>query len=149
MKIYSRGFAELQKEVERKLSCSTDAVIEHLAKCYLMPDHFAVNHWRQEIFGLIHRVDMLKNGEKFPSAKQIYNWTYGKKQDLVMDIRWLSKFVEGICEDYSIELDKSLTEFMVDFDSICTAYFQWLANGLSQTGLINKSEAYAKLHAIL
>lgn len=90
----------------------------------------------------------MKNGKKFPTAKQIYSWTYGKKQDLVTDIRWFSKFVNGICEDYSIEIDKSPAEFMMDFDSVCVEYFQWLANELSQSGILNRSEVYAELNYI-
>ena len=148
MKIYIRGFAELQREIERKLSERTDEVIEHLGKCYLQPNHSAINHWKQEIFRLINRIDKLKNGKKFPTAKQIYSWTYGKKQDLVTDIRWFSKFVNGICEDHSIEIDKSPAEFMMDFDSVCVEYFQWLANELSQSGILNRSEVYAELNYI-
>lgn len=79
MKIYIWGFAEAQKEVERRLSAHTDEIIEHIIKLVLMPDNSARNHWEGEIAGQLKSIDRLKNSKKFPSAKQIYKWTYGKK----------------------------------------------------------------------
>lgn len=80
MKIYIRGFAETQKEVERRLSAHTDEIIEHIIKLVLMPDNSARNHWEGEIAGQLKSIDRLKNSKKFPSAKQIYKWTYGKNR---------------------------------------------------------------------
>lgn len=149
MKIYIRGFAELQREVERKLSAHTDEIIDHLMKCYLMPNHSAINHWKQEIAIQINRIDKLKNGKKFPTAKQIYSWTYGKKQDLVTDIGFLSKLIKGVCEEYSVEVMESPYEIMDKFDFICTEYFKWLATELSRVGMVNRSEVYTKLNELL
>lgn len=149
MKIYIRGFAELRKEVERKLSEHTDVVIEHLMKCYLMPNHSALIHWKQEIATQINRVDKLKNGKKFPSAKQIYNWTYGKKQDLVTDIRWFSGLVQDVCDEYNLILENDPLDFQSEFDKLCQNYFEWLANELSVRGLVPRSEIYTKLDALL
>ena len=79
MKIYIRGFAEMQREIERKLASHTDEIIEHIIKLVLMPGSSARNHWQGEIAGQLKSIDKLKNTKKFPSAKQIYKWTYGKK----------------------------------------------------------------------
>ena len=149
MKLYIRGFAEMQREIERNLTAHTDEIIEHLLKCYLMPEHSSVNHWKSEIANQIYKVDRLKNNKKFPSAKQIYKWTYDKKQDLITDVRWFTKYVGMICEEYSIDIDESPADFMGDFDRICVEYFTWLSNELSQIGLISKSEIYSKLNELL
>lgn len=149
MKIYIRGFAELQKEVERNLTSHTDEVIEHLLKLYLMPNHSANNHWKKEIASQIYKVDRLKNNKKFPSAKQIYNWTYDKKQDLITDVRWFTKFCNMICKEYSVELEQFPGDFIGDFDSICVSYFKWLAEELSDIGLVTSDEIYQKLDELL
>lgn len=149
MKIYIRGFAEIQREIERNLTSHTDEIIEHLLKCYLMPDHSAISHWKREIANQIYKVDKLKNNKKFPTAKQIYNWTYGKKQDLVTDIRWFSGLVKNICDEYLIEIDTDPSDFMNEFDNICYEYFTWLAKELSIRGLIPYSEIYQFLNGLL
>lgn len=149
MKIYIRGFAEAQKEIERDLTSHTIVVIEHLMKIYLMPDHESAYHWKKEIASQIYIVDKLKNNKKFPTAKQIYSWTYGKKQDLITDRKWFQIFVEDICEEYNRDLIESPMNFMNEFDDICVSYFQWLSNELSQTGRVSKSAIISKIDQLI
>lgn len=149
MKLYIMGFAEAQKAVERRLTEHTDEILEHLLKCFIMPQHTATQHWKQEIASQIYKVDRLKAGKKFPSAKQIYSWTYHKKQDLITDPRWFSKFVYGICDQYGVELEISPDVFMPEFDAICVKYFKWLSEELSDVGLVTRGEVYQKLDELL
>ena len=149
MKIYIRGFAESKKDVERFLSQQTREIIDHLLKCYLMPNHPSANHWKKEIASFFYEVDKLKNTKKFPTAKQIYNWTYGKKQDLVTDERWFSKLVNMTLKEYNMESSENPCDFMSEFDSICVEYFTWLSKELSDVGLVTYDEIYQKLNELL
>lgn len=149
MKIYIRGFAEMQREVERTLSAHTGEVIEHMLKCYLMPDHPAVNHWKSEIANQLNHVDKLKSSKKYPISSQIYNWTYGNNKHMITDLAQFADLVGIICSDYSIELNISYEELADTFDSICKEYFSWLAEKLNKTGTIKNSDIYRKLDELL
>lgn len=146
---YIYGFADSRKDMERELSSHTLEIIEHLLKIYLMPEHESAYHWKKEIASQIYCVGKLKNTKKFPTAKQIYEWTYYKKQDLVTDKRWFAKLVFGICEEYDIELLEDSNDFMYDFDDVCVSYFQWLASELSDVGLLTKPEIIAKITELI
>lgn len=114
-----------------------------------MPQHTATQHWKQEIASLIYKVKRLKSGKKLPSARQIYNWTYHKKQDLITDPRWFSAFVYDICDEYGVELEITPDTFMSEFDAICVKYFKWLSEELSDVGLVSRCEVYQKLDVLL
>jgi hypothetical protein len=145
VKIYIRGFAEMQREVERTLSAHTGEVIEHMLKCYLMPDHPAVNHWKSEIANQICSVNKLKNTKKYPTANKIYAWTYEQNCAILTNYTKFSNFVREICNDYSIETIEPVKDIMDDFNKICKEYFSWLANMLSTSGKAASTDIYDKL----
>lgn len=149
MKIYIRGFAELQREVERKLSTHTDEIIEHIIKLILMPKNSARNHWQSEIAGQIRTIDKLKSSKKFPTAKQIYNWTYGKKQDLVTDVGWMGVSIDEIEYQYKITNELSVKKVCDMVDSACFEYFKWLSTELSRVGKVSTPDIYKKLDSLL
>ena len=64
MRIFVTEFAESKKEIERELKPKTENIIEHLFKLYLVPEHTAVNHWKQEIYSFLHTIDKLKGNIK-------------------------------------------------------------------------------------
>ena len=66
-----------------------------------MPNHSALNHWKQEIYSFIHNVDKLKGNKRFPTSKQIYDWTYGKKEDV-----WTTKELVQIMNDFDENYSK-------------------------------------------
>lgn len=149
MKIYIRGFAEAQKEIERRLSAHTDEIIEHIIKLVLMPDNSARNHWEGEIAGQLKSIDRLKNSKKFPSAKQIYKWTYGKKQDLVVDAKWMGVSIREIEEIYDVYIDQSVYDICDTVDEVCTNYFQWISIELSTVGKVSTPTIYRKLDELI
>ncbi|MCM1232045.1 MAG: hypothetical protein NC489_18140 [Ruminococcus flavefaciens] len=149
MKIYIRGFAEAQKEVERKLSAHTDEIIEHIIKLIVMPDNSARNHWEGEIAGQINRIERLRNSKKFPKAKQIYDWTYGKKQDLVTDRGWMSVAMRDLADQYG-DLEEIAVDDLCDVaDYVCRQYFSWLADELSTVGRVATRDIYDKLDSLV
>jgi hypothetical protein len=139
------GFLEAKKELERNLSAHTDEIIEHLFKLILMPDSRDRNHWQGEIAGQLNKIVRLNNSKKFPKAKQIYQWTYGKKQDLVTDRNWLSGMLEDIEFKYNIEVCDSIDNLIYSLDDLCVTYFSWLAENLSESGYVSTPKIYRKL----
>ena len=138
-------FAEDKRTVERYLSNHTMPVIEHLAKCLLMKDNQSYNHWKKEIIQQISSVDKLKNTKKYPTEKQIYTWTYGKKQDIITDFKSMLHFFRNIEYDYNIKLKyenrKDLEQLCKTLDMFCVKYFAFLAKCLSTTGFLDKAKA--------
>ena len=92
MRIFVTEFAESKKEIERELKPKTENIIEHLFKLYLVPEHTAVNHWKQEIYSFLHTIDKLKGSNKRPTKEQIYKWTFGKKEDLFDDDYYTKRY---------------------------------------------------------
>lgn len=149
MKIYIRGFADTRKELERELSFHTEEIIEHIIKLTLMPNNSARNHWQGEIAGQLKSITRLKNSKKFPTAKQIYNWTYGKRQDLVTDRGWMGVAVRDVENQYKTTISKSIDEVCNDVDSVCIDYFKWLSDQLSNVGRVSSDVIYEKLDELL
>lgn len=145
MKIYITAMTESRKEIERSLKGSAEAVVEHIMKLVLMPHHSARNHWKQEIAALLHKVDRLAGSKKYPSAQDIYKWTYGKIRDRVTDTIYMEEMLYGLTTDYNIETDMTPNEFCGLTDSACTQYFKWLSDRLSSIGMIASQRIYDKL----
>lgn len=149
MKIYITAQSMQKRDIETKLSISMTQTIEHLLKLYLMPDNPARNHWQGEVYGFIHTVEKLKRTNKYPTAQNIYNWTYEKVQDLVTDASWLQIRIEDICDQYNIDTNIPLKPTMHEFDALCVNYFQWLAEMLSKRGSVTNREVYTKLDSLV
>jgi hypothetical protein len=137
LKIYIRCFAEQQKEIERMLSEKTDNIIDLMLCIIMSPNRSTVNHWTNEIFSLIPRIDILKGKNSYPSAKKIYNWTYGKKRDTVvgrlptMKVRIRNAISQ---EHFSGSYDPEI--LMNQLDYVCYNYFLWLSKELSEVGMV-------------
>lgn len=149
MRIFVTEFADSKREIERKLSDNTDKVIEHLLKLYLMPKHTAKNHWIGEIANFLNKVNRFTGKNKFPDAKQIYAWTYFKWKDLVTDTSYMNIWVDNICDEYNIEINKSIEDICSEFDYVCEQYFRWLASKLSVGGVVERQSIFKKLNELL
>ena len=149
MKIYINAMAEQKKEIERSLSPKTDMIIEHMLYLCLAPNCTTVNHWMDEIYSFISKIDKLKGKNRFPSARMIYEWTYGKKQDLVKDTRWLSVMIEDAKDKENITDDFDVQDVMNDLDAMCRFYFQWLSEELASVGAVSRKSVHQKLKALI
>ena len=149
MRIFVTEFADSKREIERKLSDSTDEVIEHLLKLYLMPTNSARNHWISEIANFLNKVNRFAGKNKFPSPEQIYNWTYFKWKDLVTDNSYMNIWVDNICDEYNTNVDKPIENICNEFDNICEQYFCWLASKLSVGGVVERQSIFKKLNSII
>lgn len=150
MKIYISAMAEKRADIERKLSGNEiDMLIEHLLYLLLAPNAPTAKHWSTEIYAFLHDIPKLKSNSRFPSNSQIYNWTYGKRQDLITDKRYMAKMLKDVCEKENFAPESSLDEIMHDLDYACVAYFTWIADELSATGRVTGSEINEQLREIL
>lgn len=141
MKLLMNEFAEDKYRIEYELSNHTMPIIEHLAKCLLMPNNNSYNHWKKEIINQICDINKLKSSKKFPKYKQIYDWTYGKKQDIVTDTNAMKQFFKNLENDYNIIIVKPINLLCKVLDEMCVGYFTLLAKNLSTYGFLNKVEA--------
>ena len=141
MKLLINEFTEDKYRIECELSNRTMPIIEHLAKCLLMPNDKAYNHWKKEIINQICDINKLKSSKKFPKKEQIYKWTYGKKEDIITDTRAMKQFFKNIENDYNIHIKKSISELCSILNCMCIKYFELLSKDLSTYGFLNKSKA--------
>lgn len=149
MMIYINAMAEQKKEIERSLSPKTDMIIEHMLYLCLAPNCTTVSHWMDEIYSFISKIDKLKGKNRFPSARMIYEWTYGKKQDLVKDTRWLSVMIEDAKDKENIADDFDVQDVMNYLDAMCRFYFQWLSEELASVGAVSRKSVREKLKALM
>lgn len=135
MKIYISAFAEKQKEIERMLSDKTEMVITHILYIIMAPQSETVNHWCQEIFSFISKVDLLKGKNRYPSAKNIYSWTYGKKQDTIThDVARVKIKIRNAISKEHFKGEYDANTIADKLDNACEKYFSWLADQLSRYG---------------
>lgn len=150
MKIYIKGFAEKQNAIETALSNErTNKLIIHMLCIILAPHSSCVSHWIDEIHGFISDVDKLKTTKRYPSSKQIYKWSYGKKQDLVTDENWLIRKIRDVTKKEHITTDLTTLEIMGLLDDACIQYFTWLSLELSKYGTVANDDVHAEIQNIL
>lgn len=149
MRIYITAQAMQKRDIETKFAVKISDTVEHLFKLYLMPNHSSRNHWEGEIFGFIHKVEKLKRTNRYPSAQEIYKWTYDKVQDIVTDKKQMSIEIRDVCERYNMDITIPIEEIMNAFNELCVDYFHWLADRLSTDGSVTSRDVYAKLDSLV
>lgn len=149
MKIYINAMSESRKEIERSLSRITDVIVEHLIKLSVMPNHSARNHWKTEIAGHLSRIKRLDGSNKYPTAQDIYKWTYNKVRDNITDVTYMTEMLYDIATEYNVDIDADPEEVCVSADRVCHEYFTWLSKMLSTTGMVAKQRIYDKLDELV
>ena len=84
MKLMSLEFANSKSNIATKLQIMSKPIIEHLFYLTLDKNNSAANHWKSEIYAFLNEIDKLKNSNKYPKQKFIYDNTYGFKQDCIL-----------------------------------------------------------------
>ena len=150
MKLIINELAMEKAEQEKRLYAHTEQVIEHIIKIVCMPNHSALNHWKQEIASQIVKVNKLKGSKRYPTEKEIYKWTYDKERDSIQDITYISNFIKGEWRTYNYKGNvKQIPLLANNIDYICDNYFKWLANKLSRFGTVFKPDIYDELNFLL
>lgn len=145
MKYYIRSFSFSQSEIARKLSAPMKIIIEHLLYIVLAPESTTVHHWCSEIYGFLNYVGKLDRKNRFPKQRQIYEWTYGKMQDLVTDERFMSVMIKSAVRKERFTVDVPINEIITKLDHVCTDYFSWLSQELSTVGIVDSDDVESKI----
>lgn len=142
-------FSERKQKIEDELTYATKQIINHICKIVLMPDADIVNHWKQEIANFLNEIDKLKGNNKYPSEKQILNWTYGKQEDVLTDTVKMNRKLMDIVDEYNIKYDIEYNAAIALINNFCKEYFSWISTELSTYGYVNRKLIYDKLDMLI
>lgn len=116
------------------LSGVSGKLTEYLIKLYLFP-YIDKNHWRKEVWNLLHIVPKLKSSKKFPSNQMIRD-IIGAYDDMITELSNL------LIEEYP---DQPHLTYSDELDTIVNTYLDWISDVLSTKGVVSSSEVYNKL----
>lgn len=133
------AFARSRIEVFSKLADNSENVIDHLIKVFLWPTVREQDHWKQEIWNFIRSVPKLKSSNRFPSYKQIKNEIWNSYEDVIYD--HIGLWVDEI-EETPISFDCR------DVYHAIEEYMSWLADILSEKGVVRSSQVYSKIEEL-
>ena len=148
MKIFTE-FSERKQKIEYDLTYATKQIIIHICKIVLMSEVDSINHWKREIANFLNEVDKLKGINKFPTEKQIMNWTYYKQEDMLTDINKMKRRLLDIVDDYDIDYNIQYDIAIDIINDFCKDYFSWISKELSTYGYVNRRMIYKELDNLI
>lgn len=134
---YIKAMSYDRQKIQQDLRNVAKPLTDHLIKLYLFPNSQYENHWRKEIWGFLNRVPKARNNNKFPSARFIFDEISGYC-DMSEQLMYL------MIDEYSPSLIPERLD-SIELQSILEDYLRWIADSLSQFGVVRSSEVYAKL----
>lgn len=137
--------AEELREIGRDLKSKNEIVIEHLLMIYLYPNSKHINHWEREVRSFIDKVSKVKSKNKYPTQKQILNFTWFIFEDVL--IERFNVYVDDIeyKENKVKEIDNPDPQVFYNF---VKEYFYWLSDKLSIKGYIERQETINKIEEL-
>lgn len=123
--------------------------VEHITYLVLFPGSVYTDHWMHEIYSFYSRISKVKTNNKFPTKQQIYSWTYDKVQDVVNDRTYMIRMIQNCCYDEKYKNIYDVDSVIPVLDSICTEYFDWISEQLSQYGIVVQEDAKYKLAELI
>lgn len=149
MKIYIRSFAFSQSKIAEQLHAPMKKIIEHLLYIVLSPNAPTVHHWCSEIYGFLNYVGKLDRKNKFPKESQIYEWTYGRMQDLVTDEKFMNVMIKSATKKENFSVSITNRDIMAKLDYVCVQYFTWLSKELSTVGIVDSDDVESTILKIV
>jgi hypothetical protein len=149
IKLYISEYAKAKNTMEQELQAKVDVILEHLIKLILMPDNETYKHWQGEIAGQLHTVHKLKGKNKYPTYKQLYDWTYIYALDEITDIMRLKMQIKNLEMDYNFNPTMNATQLSNKLNDVCICYFDWLCHELSEKGFVSNTQIYRKLDMLI
>ena len=149
MKIYISAQAQHKRDIEALVQGKAIVIIDHLLKLLIMPNSDSRKHWQGEIAGQLNRMQRLKNSNKLPTAKEIYQWTYWNNIDYILDEPAIANEVENVRDDYGFDYQGSINALRSRLDTVCSEYFSWLSEQLSTNTFLRNIEIYKKLDELV
>lgn len=136
------GMSRKRSQVAMDLEDITLQLTSHLIKLYMYPTSEDTSHWRQEIYNFLHNVPKLKMTKKFPSKQFILDNTININKEMI------KIWYKIIDDDYSD--NNNIYEYF-DFNqmkNIILNYYDWLADNLSQQGIVSRKSVYNELERL-
>lgn len=140
MKIYIFAMSEYQKEIYRKLTSASEQIDEHIIRLLLFPNCRYQEHWKDEIYAFLSRIERLKGKNKWPKAKFIKE-ALEVHNDILQSYIYFVTDVESQFTPVNVELDV--------IESAINEYQDWISEELSKNGYVRLSEVHTKLDEIL
>ena len=133
-----------RKDVASKLEETTRPLCKHIVKLCMYSDKPEyVNHWKQEVYDILHNVSRIKGRNKFPSSKFIlYN-------TINVNIYLLDSWIKIIKDDYSKQLGLPINEDEIKIRKCLLDYYEWIANMLSTQGEVSRLSVYTELDRLI
>lgn len=123
-----------------KLERNREQIINHLICCYSMSDNNNYNHWKTEIYAMLHIIPKLNTTNKYPSYNNLVKWDLNTWSDSLND--HLRSYISYIEYKENINLSninkQDLTNYILE-------YFNWLYKSLSNTGDVTIQEVFNKI----
>ena len=133
------------KDIYRKIDDQCEKVIKHLLLCLLFGDKetTTLNHWKEEIAGLLYRTYFVKGTNKYPTEKQLnincFNW-----KDTLKDT--LDTTIELICHKEKLNIPNYYKDKL--YNCIIN-YFKWLYKEFSIKGQVKEIEVFNKIDSLI
>lgn len=138
--MYIYSMSRKLKDIGADLDNKAQNMILHLIKIILYPYHGAQNHWFQEIYASLNKVDLVKGKNRTPKADFIYN------NLLRGHSYYINSYIKAIIKDYSEP------EFEISYDDILfyiQEYCRWISAELSENGVVSRTDVYEHLSDIV
>lgn len=135
------GFAHSRADVIKHLEQNVVEIFQHLIKLWRYPNAEEVRHWRGEVYGFLHKVDTFKFNNKRPSAKFIFDNTYGRD----------NQYIENAIKQVARRYDDSYSDIWQDTNLLqlrIELYFEWLSEELAINGNVFPEDVYEKLQEL-
>lgn len=130
----SYGRADLASWIEEH----TFPVVVAITQLYMFPYSQYRSHWVKEVYASFNSMKLLKHNNKLPSARFIYDNSWGINKRFYKDAIVFVKDKES-----ELQLRDDFNE--LELVNILDSYFEWLAAQLSQHRVITLSQVFNEL----
>lgn len=146
---YFLEHAKALSDIKAILSNKEDVIEEHLAKLYFWRNENAHNHWEGEIFGNVPRLPVLKGSKKLASKRTILDYLYSYSEVIQRQTKFILQYIELKEPDLPSVYKHLTSKDCYNFKCFCDTFFNFVADGLSTVGGIDKDETYNLLETLL
>lgn len=132
MKRYIMCMSKSRSEIRDRLENVATQCMTHIAKIWLFPTSESQKHWKREVWAFYNEIDRMKPTNKVPSAKFIFNSSWGLKNHLKE--KAIQRAVDS--EETLIPDKYRLNNLQILYDNM-EKYFKWMSETLHNEELIS------------
>lgn len=137
------------RDTKSKLVSHAEEIEEHMVKLMLAPDSQTRNHWIGEIASQINSVKRMTKDNKYPSSDMIFKWLYTEQLTEIDDFQRFQAMVDDICECENLSFPADIYSFHSEYKALLETYYRWLADNLSVSGYVKRSQAIEILNELV